>query len=87
MVLPVAFLSSILVSASLITTFLLELTALTAESRFKVFRSELTKVFMTIVLFYFMTLWLTTWLETLAGFTENTRTWREKEMRKNHIKR
>ena len=57
------------------------------ETRFKVFRQELLKVFMTGVIFYFMTLWLTSWVFTLSKAISNSRSWKESKVldqRKNY---
>ena len=68
------------VLASLFFNFLFELTAMAAEVRFKVFRQELLKVFMTGVMFYFMTLWLTSWVFTLSSALDRTRSWKEEKV-------
>ena len=57
---------SILVSFSLVVNFLFELTSMAPQTRFKVFRVELVKVFMTVVIFYFLSLWFTTWARSMA---------------------
>ena len=71
---------SLAVVASLFFNFLYELTAMAAETRFKVFRQELLKVFMTGVIFYFMTLWLTSWVFSLSNAINNTRNWKEEKI-------
>ena len=57
---------SINVSASLFFNFLFELTSMAPKTRFKVFRVELTKVFMTLIVFYFLSLCFTTWMNFTA---------------------
>ena len=56
------FYASVPISISLIVSFLLELTSWKAEVRGKIFKTELVKVFLTVVFFYAFTLGLTTWL-------------------------
>jgi len=73
---------SILVSFSLVVNFLLELTSMAPQSRFKVFRVELVKVFMTVVIFYFLSLWFTTWAQSMAQSVQRTVQWREAKVRK-----
>ena len=53
---------SIIVAVSLFFNFLFELTSMKPATRFKVFRAELVKVFMTLVFFYFISLVFTSWL-------------------------
>ena len=68
------------VLVSLFFNFLFELTAMAAETRFKVFRQELLKVFMSGVVFYFMCLWLTAWVFTLSSAIDNTKSWKESKI-------
>jgi hypothetical protein len=51
----------------MVLAFLTELTSLHPEIRQKVFKTELLKVFMTVVFFNFFTLCLTTWLYSLRA--------------------
>ena len=53
---------SLILAGSLFVTFLFELTSMAPKTRFKVFRVELVKVFMTLVMFYFISLCFTAWL-------------------------
>ena len=53
---------SIIVAVSLFFNFLFELTSMKPTTRFKVFRVELVKVFLTLLIFYFMSLVFTSWL-------------------------
>lgn len=52
----------------MILTFLFELTYEKPETRSKIYKAELTKVFFTIVLFYFMTMIMANWLLSLKKF-------------------
>jgi len=69
---------SILVCVSMLLTFLLELTWSSPNKRNKIFKTELTKVFTTIVLFYFLSLILTWLLSNVAANIEEEQ--RRKEM-------
>ena len=68
-------------SASLFFNFLFELTSMAPKTRFKVFRAELTKVFMTLVMFYFLTLCFTTWMYSMAQSIQFTVKWREDNLK------
>lgn len=56
------FTASIFVSISLMLSFIQELTWYTAGKRIKVFKTEITKVLMTVVYFNFFTLLLMSWM-------------------------
>ena len=70
------------VVASLFINFLIELTAMAAETRFKVFRQELLKVFVSAVIFYFMTVWLTSWVCSLSNSINTNLTWKEDKIKR-----
>ena len=61
---------SIIVAASLFFNFLFELTSMKPTTRFKVFRVELVKVFLTLLIFYFMSLVFTSWLNSTLQFIQ-----------------
>jgi len=71
---------SIFINISMFFCFLLELTWFSAEKRGKIFKTELTKVFMTIVVFYFISLWLTTWMFSMATTISNEITRKEEDI-------
>lgn len=78
---------SVIVSISLFFNFLFELTSLAPETRLKVFRVELTKVFMTGVMFYLISLCFTTFMYYTALQVQETMAWKEqrnKHLRKKH---
>ena len=58
---------TLVISFNLFLSFVAELTTLGPVKRFKVFRSELTKVFWTIILVYFESFCFTQWMYTLAA--------------------
>ena len=68
---------STLVVGSLAVTFLIELTAMAPKARFKVFRVELVKVFMTVVLFYLLSLLFTTWVRHITWSVQVGSEWKE----------
>ena len=51
----------------MLISFLIELTAMHPEERTKIFKTELSKVFMTTVVFNFFVLSLTAWLQSLGN--------------------
>jgi hypothetical protein len=65
--LPELFNFSIPLCISMFLTFLYELTSYDPIKRTRLFRTELTKVFMTCVLFYGFSLILTSWFFTLGS--------------------
>jgi hypothetical protein len=69
------------VALSIFFNFLFELTSISPETRFKVFRAELTKVFMTLVMFYFLTLCFTTWMYSIAQSIQITVNRREDNLK------
>ena len=79
--LPIIHFFSTLVSLSLVVTFLLELTAMAPITRLKVFRVELTKVFMTIVFFYAISLFFTTWIRSCSSVVKKVVAFREGKLR------
>ena len=79
--LPIIHFFSTLVSLSLVVTFLLELTAMAPITRLKVFRVELTKVFMTIVFFYAISLFFTTWIRSCGSVVKKVVAFREGKLR------
>ena len=56
-----------------------------AETRFKVFRQELLKVFMSAVIFYFMTVWLTSWIFSLASAMNQNFAMKESKIKKQRV--
>ena len=79
-----------MVVVSLFFNFLIELTAMAPETRIKVFRQELSKVFMSVVVFFFLTVFLTTWVFSLASSINANLTWKENDriaQRKHYDKR
>lgn len=75
---------SIIVAVSLFFNFLFELTSMKPSTRFKVFRVELVKVFISLIVFYFLALVFTTWQHSIAQaihFNEEYRTHRQKALR------
>ena len=67
---------------SLFFNFLFELTSMAPETRLKVFRVELTKVFMTVVIFYFLSLSVTSFVYEMAYWVRYEADRRDNEMRK-----
>jgi hypothetical protein len=51
----------------MLLSFLIELTAMHPEERTKIFKTELSKVFMTTIVFNFFVLCLTAWLQSLGN--------------------
>ena len=72
---------SVLVSVSLFFNFLFELTSLAPETRLKIFRVELTKVFMTSVMFYMISLIFTSWMDSMAYSIKVTLSWKESKVK------
>ena len=62
LLLTLIHLSTLVISGSMFFSFLYELTSMSTTTRFKVFRSEIVKVFMTQVIFYLLSLCFTSWL-------------------------
>ena len=65
----------------MIANFLFELTSMAPKARIKVFRVELVKVFMTIVFFYFLSLFFTTWIRECGSAVKRVYIWRENKLR------
>ena len=61
-ILALMHLFSTVICGSLFFTFLFELTSMSPTTRFKVFHAEIVKVFMTLVIYYFIALCFTSWL-------------------------
>ena len=80
--LPLVHFMSIFLTGSLFFNFLFELTSISPETRIKVFRVELTKVFMTVVIFYFMSLFLTTFAYEMAYWVRSESQRRDDEQRR-----
>ena len=72
---------SVFLSVSLFFNFLFELTSVSPETRLKVFRVELTKVFMTSVMFYLLSLCFTCWLDMCAHSLQETLAWKEERVK------
>lgn len=72
---------SMIVIASLAFNFLFELTSMSPKARFKVFRVELTKVFMTVVFFYLIGLIFTWWIRGCGSAVKRTISWKELKLR------
>lgn len=72
---------SLAVVASLAFNFLFELTSMSPKARFKVFRVELTKVFMTVVFFYLLSLLFTWWVRGCGTSVKQILSWREAKVR------
>ena len=64
--LSLMFMMSVAVALSLMLTFLYELTWYSAEKRLKVFKTEVTKVLMTVVYFNLFTLMFMSWMWQLS---------------------
>lgn len=71
LLLTLIHLSTLVVSGSMFYNFLYELTSMSTTTRFKVYRSEIVKVFMTLVIFYFLSLCFTSWLHKLMQFVQD----------------
>ena len=53
---------------SMFFTFLIEMSAENAKIRHKVFKVEVSKVFVALIVFNFMTLIMTSWLQSLQSY-------------------
>jgi hypothetical protein len=62
----------------MLIVFLYELTFEAAEKRAKIYKNELSKVFFTIILFYFISMIFANWIQSLKSYIEDAKIKKEK---------